>query len=139
MDADTAAVTTGSAHCGGKCDGCAKMSPANVAIELIVTCRTTELVVRSICASRATATNAPIVPQTEARSTWSKLNARRTSERVITRKQASQAPANFSAAGRNSPPARRSSNARVLNLGLGMDCPFFLCGATFKKAPLDVR
>ena len=31
MPADTAAVTTGSAHCGGKCDGCAKISPMNVA------------------------------------------------------------------------------------------------------------
>ena len=126
MHADTAAVTAGSAHCGGKCDGCAKISPVNVAIELIVTCRATELVVRSICARRATATTAPTVPQTEARSTCSKLSARRTSERVITKKQASQAPANFSTAGRTSPLARRSSNARVLKLTLGMDCPFLV-------------
>jgi hypothetical protein len=30
-----AAVTVGSAHCGGKCDGCAKISPTNVATALI--------------------------------------------------------------------------------------------------------
>jgi hypothetical protein len=130
MHADTAAVTAGSAHCGGKCDGCAKMSPMNVAIELIVTCRAAELVVRSICARRATATAAPTVPQTEARITCSKLRARRTSDRVITRKQASQAPANFSAAGRTSPFAWRLPNARVLNLILGMGRPFLSCDST---------
>jgi hypothetical protein len=35
----SAAVTNGSAHCGGKCDGCAKISPMNVATALIVACR----------------------------------------------------------------------------------------------------
>jgi len=65
---DTAAVTTGSAHCGGKCDGCAKTSPMNVASALIVACRETLSVVRSICASSATVTAAPTIPQTVARS-----------------------------------------------------------------------
>jgi hypothetical protein len=37
--ADTEAVTVGSAHCGGKWDGCANMSPMNVAMALIVACR----------------------------------------------------------------------------------------------------
>jgi hypothetical protein len=133
MHADTVAVTNGSAHWGGKCDGCAKISPANVAIELIVTCRASELVVRSICARRATATTAPTVPHIEARSTCSRLNARKTSERVITRKQASQAPANFSAAGRTSPLAPRSANATVPDLALGMDYPLFLCGNASTK------
>jgi len=39
MPPDTAAVTVGSAHCGGKWYGCAKISPMNVAIALIVACR----------------------------------------------------------------------------------------------------
>jgi hypothetical protein len=30
MPADTAVVITGSGHCGGRCDGCAKISPMNV-------------------------------------------------------------------------------------------------------------
>ena len=32
MPPDTTAVTVGSAHCGGKWEGCANMSPINVAI-----------------------------------------------------------------------------------------------------------
>lgn len=48
MLADTADVIIGSAHCGGKCDGCAKISPMNVATALIVACRLTLSVVRSI-------------------------------------------------------------------------------------------
>jgi DNA-binding transcriptional LysR family regulator len=44
--------------------------------------------------------------------------------RAITRKQASHAPANFSAAGRASPPVRRSPNALgKLSLGLRIDRP----------------
>jgi hypothetical protein len=73
MPADTAAVINGSAHCGGKCDGCAKISPMNVATALIVACRVMLSVVRSICARRATVTAAPTIPQTEARSACSKL------------------------------------------------------------------
>ena len=39
MLADTAAVIVGSAHCGGKWDGCANVSPMKVAMALIVACR----------------------------------------------------------------------------------------------------
>jgi hypothetical protein len=80
----------------------------------------TELVVRSICANRATLTAAPTIPQTEARRACSRLNAAAKSPRAITRKQASQAPTNFSAAVRTSPPARKPSNARILDLRLDM-------------------
>ena len=41
MPADTAAVTSGSAHCGGKCDGCAKTSPISVTTAAIVAWRPT--------------------------------------------------------------------------------------------------
>ena len=138
MPADTAAVINGSAHCGGKCDGSAKISPMNVATALIVACRVMLSVVRSICARRATVTAAPTIPQTEARSACSKLNAAKMLPRAITRKQASHAPANFSAAGRARPPARRSSYARTLNLELGIDCPIFF-DAAFTTAFFDVR
>jgi hypothetical protein len=125
MPPDTAAVTVGSAHCGGKCDGCAKISPMNVAIALIVACRAALSIVRSICARRATPTAALTIPQTEARNACSKLNAARTFPRAITRKQASQAPPNFSAAGRANQAARKSSNASsTLNLRLRIDRPF---------------
>ena len=125
MPPDTTAVTVGSAHCGGKWEGCANMSPINVAIALIVACRAALSIVRSICARRATATAALTMPQTEARNACSKLNAARTFPRAITRKQASQAPPNFSAAGRTNQPARKSSNAsRTLNLRLRIDRPF---------------
>jgi len=125
MPPDTTAVTVGSAHCGGKWEGCANMSPINVAIALIVACRAALSIVRSICARRATATVALTMPQTEARNACSKLNAARTFPRAITRKQASQAPPNFSAAGRTNQPARKSSNAsRTLNLRLRIDRPF---------------
>jgi hypothetical protein len=67
MLADTAAVIVGSAHCGGKCDGCAKISPTNVATALMVACRLTLSVVRSICTSRPTVTAALTMPQIEAR------------------------------------------------------------------------
>ena len=67
MPADTAAVTTGSAHCGGKCDGCAKISPTNVATALIVACLATLSVVRSICTSRPTVTAALYVARTGGR------------------------------------------------------------------------
>src|SRR5262249_52156548 len=135
MAADTAAVTSGSAHCGGKCDGCAKTSPMKVAIALIVACRATLSTVRSICASRPTATAAPTIPQLDARSAGSKLNAARTLPRAITRKQASQAPANFSAAGRARPLVRRSPNAsRTLNLRLAIDRPFLLHRAALTAA-----
>jgi hypothetical protein len=81
--------------------------------------------VRSICARRETATAALTIPQTEARNAWSKLNAAKTFPRAITRKQASHAPANFSAAGRANPPVRKSSNAsRTLNLRLRIARPF---------------
>jgi hypothetical protein len=63
MQAATAAVITGSAHCGGKCDGCAKISPMKVAMALIVAWRPTLSVVRSICNRRATVTAAPTTPQ----------------------------------------------------------------------------
>jgi hypothetical protein len=122
MPPDTAAVTVGSAHCGGKWDGCAKISPMNVAIALIVACRAALSIVRSICARRATATAPLTIPQTEARNACSKLNAAKTFPRAITRKQASHAPANFSATGRASPPARKSPNAsRRLNFKLRID------------------
>jgi len=75
MLADTAAVIVGSAHCGGKWDGCANVSPMNVAMALIVACRPALTIVRSICAITATATAALTIPQTEARSACSKLNA----------------------------------------------------------------
>jgi hypothetical protein len=127
MPAETTAVTSGSAHCGGKCDGCAKTSPMNVAKALIVAWRATELVVRSICASRATLTAAPTIPQTEARRACSRLNAAAKSPRAITRKQASQAHTNFSAAVRTSPPARKPSNARMLDLKLGMSSSLLFC------------
>ena len=39
MLAETAPVTSGSAHCGGKCEPCAKVSPMNVATAAIVACR----------------------------------------------------------------------------------------------------
>src|SRR6516164_8410930 len=108
-----------------KWEGCANMSPINVAIALIVACRTALSIVRSICARRATATAALTMPQTEARNACSKLNAARTFPRAITRKQASQAPPNFSAAGRANQPVRKSSNAsRTLNLRLRIDRPF---------------
>ena len=58
----------------------------NVAKALIVAWRATELVVRSICASRATLTAAPTIPQTEARRACSRLNAARKSLHVITEK-----------------------------------------------------
>jgi hypothetical protein len=48
MLADIAAVTSGSAHCGGKCEGWAKISPMKVAIALIVACRATLSMVRSL-------------------------------------------------------------------------------------------
>ena len=128
MPAATAAVTTGSAHCGGKCDGCAKISPMNVATALIVACRATLSVVRSICTRRATVTSAPTMPHTEASCACSSVKAAKMLPRAITRKQASQAPANFSAAGRARPLARRSSNvSTTLNLRLGMTGPFFPC------------
>jgi hypothetical protein len=46
MPADTAAVTSGSAHCGGKCDGCAKTSPISVTTAAIVAWRATLFLVR---------------------------------------------------------------------------------------------
>jgi hypothetical protein len=55
-----------------------------------------------------TVTIAPTVPQTVARITWSTLNAAKTLPRAMTRRQASHAPANFSAAGAE----RRLSNAQ---------------------------
>src|SRR5207253_9630885 len=103
MPPDTAAVTVGSAHCGGKWDECANTSPMNVAIALIVACRAALSIVLSICARRATATAALTIRQTEARNACSKLNAAKTFPRAITRKQASHAPPNFSAAGRANP------------------------------------
>ena len=39
MLAETAPVTSGSAHCGGKCEPCAKVSPMKVATAAIVACR----------------------------------------------------------------------------------------------------
>src|SRR5215467_8594668 len=139
MPPDTTAVTVGSAHCGGKWEGCANMSPINVAIALIVACRAALSIVRSICARRATATTALTMPQTEARNACSKLNAARTFPRAITRKQASQAPPNFSAAGRANQPVRKSSNAsRTLNLRLRIDRPFPL-GRFFHRGVLVVR
>ena len=53
MLADTAAVIVGSAHCGGKWDGCANVSPMKVAMALIVACRPALSIVRSICAITA--------------------------------------------------------------------------------------
>jgi len=82
MPPDTTAVIVGSAHCGGKWDGCANISPMNVAIALIVACRAALSIVRSICASRATATAALTVPQTDARNACSKLNAAKTFPRA---------------------------------------------------------
>src|SRR4029077_5885047 len=113
MPADTAAVTKGSAHCGGKCEGWAKTSPIRVTTALIVAWRPTLFVVRSICSRSATVTIAPTVPQTVARYRCSGLNAAKMLPRAMTSRQASHAPANFSAAGRKSPPARQSANARV--------------------------
>jgi hypothetical protein len=55
------------------------------------------------------------------------LNAAKTFPRAITRKQASHAPPNFSAAGRANPPVRKSSNAsRTLSLKLRIDKRFSL-------------
>ena len=105
MAAETRAVTSGSAHCGGKCDGCAKMSPIKVANALIVACRVAEFNFRSICASSATLTAAPTVPHMDASRAWSRVRAFAKSPRAMTRKQANHAPANFSIAGRASPPA----------------------------------
>src|SRR6476659_3718008 len=104
MPPDTTAVIVGSAHCEAKWGGCANTSPRNVAIALIVACRAALSIVRSICARRATATAALTIPQTEARNACSKLNAARTLPRATTRKQASHAPPNFSAAGRANRP-----------------------------------
>jgi hypothetical protein len=119
MAAATQAVTNGSAHCGGKCDGCAKTSPINVAKALIVICRMSDLL-RSICTRRTTLTTAPTIPQIEASCACSRLNARAKSPRAITRKQASHAPANFSMATRSSPLERRSSTAGIASFKLGM-------------------
>ena len=132
MHADTVAVTNGSAHWGGKCDGCAKISPAKVAIELIVTCRASELVVRSICASRATATAAPTVPQTEARSACSKLNARKTSKRV-SEKAGKPKPGKFFGSRADKPARTQIGERKGTDLALGMYYPFFLCGDTSTK------
>ena len=125
MPPDTTAVIVGSAHCGGKWEGCANTSPMNVAIALIVACREALSIVRSICARRETATAALTIPQTEARNACSKLNAAKTFPRAITRKQASHAPPNFSAAGRANPRVRKSSKvSRTLSLRLRIDRPF---------------
>src|SRR5262249_20969444 len=87
-------------------------------------CREMLSVVRSICTSRATVITAPTVPQIDARRACSKVNAANTLPRAITRKQASHAPANFSAAGRMRPLSRKSYNAsRALYLRLGMYWP----------------
>jgi hypothetical protein len=125
MPPDTTAVIVGSAHCGAKWEGCANTSPMNVAIALIVACREALSIVRSICARRETATAALTIPQTEARNACSKLNAAKTFPRAITRKQASHAPPNFSAAGRANPRVRNSTKAsRTLSLRLRIDRPF---------------
>src|SRR6478736_2982620 len=47
--------------------GCANISPMNVAIALIVACREALSIVRPICARRETPTAALTIPQTEAR------------------------------------------------------------------------
>src|SRR6266576_6937181 len=135
MPPDTMAVIVGSAHCGAKWEGCANTSPMNVAIALIVACREALSIVRSICARRETATAALTIPQTEARNACSKLNAAKTFPRAITRKQASHAPPNFSAAGRTNPLVRRSPNAsRTLNLRLRIGS--FLLGPSFTTSRL---
>ena len=126
MPPDTAAVIIGSTHWGEKCDRRAKISPMKVTIALIVTCRVTLSVVRSICIIRATATTEPTTPQTAAMRTCSKLNA--DPPRAITRKQASQAPANFSAAGRARPVANESLNVfRRLKWECSTDLPSSRC------------
>jgi len=128
MPPDTAAVIIGSTHWGEKCDRRAKISPMKVTIALIVTCRVTLSVVRSICVIRATATTAPTTPQTAAMRTCSKLNAE--PPRAITRKQASQAPANFSAAARARPVANESLNVfGRLKLGCSTDPPSSRCAS----------
>jgi hypothetical protein len=109
----------------GEVEGCANTSPMNVAIALIVAWREALSIVRSICARRETATAALTIPQTKARNACSKLNAAKTFPRAITRKQASHAPPNFSAAGRANPRARKSMKAsRTLSLKLCIDRPF---------------
>ena len=129
------AVTSGSAHCGGKCDGCAKISPMKVANALIVACRIAEFNFRSICASNATLTAAPTMPHIDASRACSKLRAFAKSPRAITRKQASQAPENFSIAGRASPQAgsRSCKTLRKLRLGIAHPDSFWpLRFATFR-------
>jgi hypothetical protein len=107
----------------------------NVAKALIVTCRASELVLRSICTRRTTLTAAPMAPQIEARRACSKLNAAAKSPRAITRKHASHDPANFSAAMRTSPPARGSSNRVALSFRLGMSRPLMFFGPSTYKIP----
>jgi hypothetical protein len=83
----------------------ANISPMNVAMALMSPAERRLSMVRSICASRATATAALTVPQTDARNACSKLNVARTSPRAITRKHASHA-VNKGAATKAAPPAR---------------------------------
>jgi hypothetical protein len=106
----------------------------NVAMALIVADRKTLSVVRSICTRRATVTAAPTMPQTDARRACSKLNAASTLPRAITRKQASQAPANFSAAGRTRPLSRKSPNASIILCLLGIGRPLFLAARPSPRA-----
>jgi len=82
----------------------ANISPMNVAMALMSPAERRLSMVRSICASRATATAALTVPQTDARNACSKLNVARTSPRAITRKHASHAVKG--AATKAAPPAR---------------------------------
>jgi hypothetical protein len=107
----------------------------NVAKALIVTCRASELVLRSICTRRATLTAAPMVPQIEARRACSKLKAAAKSPRAITKKHASHDPANFSAATRTSPLARGSSNRVAPSFRPGMSRLLRFCGVSMYKIP----
>src|SRR5438552_10270112 len=105
-----------------------------VTTALIVAWRARLSPIRFICARRATVAAAPTIPQIEASRMCSKLSPARTSPRAITRKQASQAPANISAAGRSRPLARKSSNAaRILRLRLGIDSPSPLAGCDVQR------
>jgi hypothetical protein len=75
----------------------------NVAIALIVACRATLSIVRSICARRATATAALTIPQTEARNACSKLNAAKTFPRAHYEKAGEPRPCKLFSSGASKP------------------------------------
>ena len=73
-------------------------------------------------------TSAPTRPHTEAELRVLNVKAAKMLPRAITRKQASQAPANFFGGRAGKAAARRSSNeSTTLNLRLGITGPFFPC------------